>query len=274
MLGGLRVLVFVLWIWTALSASLTPLAFVPIELLRPPWLLSPIPWAAWDALLQPQVLAGFQVLMVLAAAGAAVGIRPYRPIALLAALLATFDQALKRSFGYGDHPEILLLLTTYVLALAPAADRCSWPRRRELSPRPGEYAAAIAFIAVVGCFTYVAPAAYRTAHHSLASITSPTMLYAIVQNSFRHTPGAVGAYFLEHPLLAQWMQLLVPVATAFELAAPLALVSRRFRRIWLLFPMTFHTLSAFVMGVPFWETMLIITVVMIALDRVAGLERR
>lgn len=272
LLGGLRALVFMLWVYTALSASLRPLALVPLDLLEPPWILLPIPRIAWEWIIRPRVLTGFQGLMVLAAAGAAVGVRPYRPIALLAAVLVTFDQALKRSYGYGDHPELLLVLTTYVVALAPAADRFSWPRRRELSPRPGEYGAAIAFIAILGCFTYVAAAAYRTAHHSVATVASPTMLYAIVQNSFRHTPGAVGAFFLEHATLAYWMQLMVPVATLLELAAPLALLSRRFRRPWLLFPVIFHTLSAFVMGVPFWETMLIVVAAFMALERVVGTE--
>lgn len=274
LLGGLRILVFSLWIYTALAASLSPLALVPFELFEPLWILRPIPQRLWEWFLQSGVLTGFQLFTVLAAAAAAIGVRPYRPVALLAAVLVTFDQALKRSWGYGDHPELLLLLATYAIALAPAADRCSLPRRGDLSPRRGEYAAAIAFIAVIVCFTYVAPAAYRVAHHSLATVVSPTLLYAAVQNSFRVTPGDTGAFFLARPTLAYWMQMMVPVATVLELAAPLVLLSRSFRRLWLLFPLIFHSLSAVVMVVPFWETMIVVTATIIAYDRVCELRAR
>jgi len=267
LLGGVRVLVFTLWIYTALSASLAPLAQLPLELLEPPWILLPIPRPAWEWILQPSVLTAFQVLMVVASLAAAVGVRPYRATALLAAGLATFDQALKRSWGYGDHPEILLLLTTYVVAMAPAGDRLSWPRRRDLGPHPGEYAAAIAFIGVIACFTYVAPAAYRVAHHSWATLTSPTLLYAIVQNSFRGPSDSVGVFFLRHETLAQSLQMTVPLATVLELASPLALLSRPFRRPWLLFALVFHTLNAFIVAVPFWENLVIVAAALVAIDR-------
>jgi hypothetical protein len=274
LLGGLRVLVFTLWLYTALSASLAPLAQLPLELLEPVWLLQAIPRAAWERILQPTVLTVFQALMVFASLAAAIGVRPYRATALLAAALATFDQALKRSWGYGDHPEILLLLTTYVIALAPAGDRLSWPRGRDLSPYPGEYAAPIAFIGVIACFTYVAPAAYRVAHHSWATLTSPTLLYAIVQNSFRGPSDSVGVFFLQHATLAQAMQLAVPLATLLELAAPLALLSRSFRRPWLLFALVFHSLNAFIVAVPFWENLIIVVATLVALDRLSEAASR
>jgi hypothetical protein len=106
----------------------------------------------------------------------------------------------------------------------------------------------------------------------LATVSSPTLLYAIVQNSFRGPSEAMGVFFLEHATLAQWMQLMVPVATVFELAAPLTLLSCTFRRLWLVFPLIFHTISAFVIAVPFWESMLIVVAVLIAFDRLADVE--
>lgn len=271
LLGALRILLFGLWIYTALSSRLGQLALLPLALLEPVWILRPVPTSAWQWFLTPERLTAFQLLLVIVVVGAAVGIRPYRLFAMPAAVLVTFDQALKRSWGYGDHPELLLLLATYAIAAAPAADRYSWPRRR-LSAGAGEYGAAILFIATIVCFTYLAPAAYRAAHHALASVESPTLLYAIVQNSFRTSGGEMGIFFLERPALADWSQAGVPVATLFELTAPLALLSRTFRRLWLPFPVIFHTLSGFVIAVPFWETMIIAVAALIALDRMAEPE--
>jgi hypothetical protein len=265
-LGGVRALIFALWLIKLSSGALEALAWLPISLLQPPLLLDAAPLSVWEWVLRPAVLNGVQFSAMLLAALAAAGVRPYRPIAVGAAALVTFDQGLVRSFGYSNHPEMFLVLATWIIAVAPAADGFRWPRSTVSRPAP-IYVGAIAFIALVGCWTYSAPAAYRLAHHGLEVFTSDSMKYAVVMNSFRFGDGVTGAYLLERPALAGAIQLLLPVTTAMELAAPLTLLSRRFLWFWLPFLLVFHVITAAAMTILFWESMLALSAALIAFDR-------
>lgn len=266
-LGRLRAVVFFLWIVKISAGNLSTLAWLPVSILEPPLLLEAVPLWAWEWLLRPATLVGLQALLLLASAAAAVGLRPYQPIAVTAALLLTFEQGLVRSYGYSNHPELFMLLATWIIACAPAADRFSWSPRATLRPAQ-VYVAVIAFVAIVGCWTYTAAAVYRLAHHGLEMFVGASMKYSIVQNSFRYGSGAVGIFVLEHHGLSNWIQLALPVATLLELAAPLALLSRAFRWVWVAYLVVFHLLAAAGMAVLFWESMLTLGAALIVFDRV------
>jgi hypothetical protein len=266
-LGGLRAVIFSLWFVKFAGVSLSALASLPADL-EPPLLLQAVPPWAWERLLRPPVLGPLQASICVLCVLAALGLRPYCPIAVAVASFVTFEQGLVRSYGYLNHPEIFLLLATWILAFSPAADGFSWqPSRSDLRPAP-VYGAVIAFVALVGCWTYAAAGAYRIAHHGLEMFTSASMKHAVVLNSFAHGSGAVGAFLLEHPTVARWIQLALPAATVLEVASPLALRDHRFRRLWLGFLVTFQLLTALSMTIFFWESMLSLGAALIAFDRV------
>ena len=266
-LGVVRATVFGLWLVKLTSGWLGTLAILPSSLLEPPFLLQAVPSAAWGLLLQPGILNGLQLATILFAALAAVGLRPYRPLAIVVAMLITFEQGLVRSYGYSNHPELFLVLATWILAFVPAADGFCRPARNAERPA-SEYLGAIAFIALVGCWTYAAAAAYRVAHHGFELFASDSMKHLIALNSFRFGSGASGAFVLAHPRFADAVQFLVPLTTAMELTAPLTLRSRRFLWVWLVFLFGFHVLTAISTTILFWESMLVLGAALVAFDRV------
>lgn len=270
-LGRLRAVTFSLWVIKLGGVSLGTLAWLPAELLEPPWVLQALSPRMWEWLLGPHTLRGLQVSICLLSLWAAAGARPYRPVAFAVAAMVTFEQALVRSYGYSNHPEMFLVLATWILALSPAADGFGWPRgSAPPALRPAAvYAAVIAFVALVGCWTYAAAGAYRIAHHGLEMFTSTSMKHAIVFNSFSHGSGAVGAFLLSHSVFANWVQLTLPLATVLEVSGPLALLHRGFRRFWLVFLVAFQLLTALSMTILFWESMLVLGAALIAFDRVA-----
>lgn len=266
-LGRLRAVVFALWLVKLGGVWLAALASLPIELLDPPWILRPAPSWVWEWLLRAPVLAGLQVSICVLACLAAIGLRPYRAIALAAACLVTLEQALVRSFGYSNHPEMFLILATWIIAVSPAGDGFIWRRRRS-APRPaGIYVAAIAFVALVGCWTYAAAGIYRTAYYGVEMFAGVSMRHAIVLNSFAHGSGAIGALLLERPALGPWIQITLPIATFLEVSGPLALLDRAFRRFWVVFLIAFQLITALSMTILFWESMFTLTAALIAFDR-------
>ena len=267
MLAMLRVLVFGIWVAEIASAPLSDLAALPPELLQPPLVLGLVPLAWWKWIVSSEILTAMQGLLLLTLSMAAIGIRPYRLIATVAVGLLTVQQGLIRSYGYSSHEELVALLASYVLVLWPSADRVSWWSRRT-SLRPAViYTAGILLIAIVGCWSYAATAAHRIAHHGLEMLIGNSMSVYLIENSFRYGSGAAGIFVLEHPALRWLCQIAAAVATLFEIAAPLALISRSFRRLWLAFLLTFHVASAALLHVFFWESMLIVGAALLALDR-------
>jgi hypothetical protein len=199
---------------------------------------------------------------------AAVGLRPYRPIAVAAAVLVTLEQGLVRSFGYSNHPEMFLLLATWIICVAPAADGFSWPPRQAPPRQAGMYTAVIAFVALVGCWTYAAAGIYRMAHYGVEMFAGVSMKHAVVLNSFTHGSGGIGAFLLERPSLTPLLQATLPVATFLEVTGPLALLSCAFRRFWLVFLVAFQLITAWSMTILFWESMFSLGAALIAFDRV------
>lgn len=271
-LGRLRAVIFALWAVKVGGASLGTIAWLPHELVEPPLLLQAQPQWAWEWLLRPNVLDGIQVLICLCATMAAAGVRPYRLIAVIAVSLITFEQGLVRSYGITTHPEMFLLLATWIITFAPAADGFCWPARRATAQPANVYVAVIAFVALVGCWTYTATAAFRVAHHGVEMLTGDSMKYFILYNSFAHSSGTAGVFVLEHPALASWIQLGFPVASLLEVAAPLTLLFCRFRRLWLIFLVVFQLLLAVSMTVLFLESTLALAAALIAFDRVSELR--
>lgn len=272
-LGFVRACVFAIWLAKVVAMPLPFLADLPAAMLRAPGLLGVVPEALWAWVLTPAVLAGLQVILVLAVGWAAVGAAAYRPVALVAALLLTLYMGLACGFTFVSHQELGLLYAAYVLAIFPAADGFAWKRRpRPLPPRPPAlYGAALVTLALVILLPYAAIAAYRVSRAAPELFLSDSMAYWMVSLSGVNPDGwSLGLWVLEHPALVTLMQIGFPVTTAFELTAPLALIAPRFRRVWLAVIVPFHLLSWLVLNILFWENLLLIGLLLTDVDRWFG----
>lgn len=266
--GFLRAWVFGIWLLKIATAPFSSLAELPLSIFGPLSLLRVVPPEAWSWLLRSDILTGFQLFLCLCVTLAMLGVRPYRPLALLTSLMLTFQQGLIRSFGHVNHPEVALLLVTYVLAIFPAADGFGWRPRYAEPQASAVYRAPIILMAALLLVPYTASAAYRMAHHGLTTLTGEPLVWFTVRNSFTYGQGLTGTFLLQHPIIAQLLQCSVPVATVFEWAAPLALISHYFRWLWLAFAFMFHVIIGFMMHVFFWESFLLALALLPVLDRV------
>jgi len=269
-LGFVRAWVFGIWLCKVATAPFFLLAELPVSIFEPPVFMRMAPTEAWTWLLRPDVLTGFQILLCTCVALTALGLRPYRPIAATTSILLTFHQGLIRSFGHINHPEIPLLLATYVLAMFSAADGFTWRTRRQALQPSSLYVAPILLIAALLLLTYTAAAAYRMAHHGLATLAGEPLMWTIAQHSLADEHSLIVIFIHHHSIVAQLLRCSVPIVTVFEWTAPLALVSRRFRWLWLGFVFMFHIVTWLVIDVFFWESLLLAIVILPALDRVTA----
>lgn len=268
-LAGLRIVVFLVWIARLAAAPLADLSVLPEVLLEPPLLLQAIPPTWWQGILHPAFLSSLQITLLVGVALVVVGARPHGPIALTVVALLTFEQALVRSFGFSSHAEIVPLLAAWVIACWPAADRWSIAGGLRRSGGPESHASGVFLIAAIGCWCYAATGMHRLAHYGPDLILGNSMSSYVIENSFRYGTGEIGAMLLQEPGWARWLQLAMLGTTIMEILAPLALVLRRFRYIWLSFVIGFHLGSAVLLDTFFWEMMLVVAASLVALDVVA-----
>jgi hypothetical protein len=79
-----------------------------------------------------------------------------------------------------------------------------------------------------------------------------------------------GEAFDRSSRFASLLRLLMPVTTLFEIGAPLALRWRWWRRAWMVFAVLFHAGIGWTMHIYFFESMLLVPGVLLAVDRVAA----
>lgn len=265
-LGFVRAWVFLIWLAKIMAAPLWFLAELPPSMLETHGPFAVVPETAWVWLLTPTALTGLKALLIVTVAWAAVGVRPYRPVALVAVALLTLYQGLACGFTFVNHQELGLLLVALVLALFPSADGFSPTPRRSVSP--ATYGAALVTMTLLLLLPYAAIAAYRLSREAPALFLNDSMAYWLASLSGVNPDGpSLGLWVLDRPALAFLMKLGFPVITLFELTAPLVLIAPRFRVLWLAVIGPFHVLSWLLMNVLFWENLLLMTVLLTNVTR-------
>jgi hypothetical protein len=269
-LGVVRGVIFATWLIVVVPDPLPVYGHLPAPLFHPIGVFRFLPRGIWLDLLKPDTLAAFKVVLVAVVALAAVGLRPYRPIAGLAAVMLTVDQALVRGFAVVNHDELTLLVVTYLLVVFPAADGFSL-RRRRTAAAPGVYSAALLSMAVFLLVPYCLVAAHRL------SVGFPDLYTGTGLPSWLASLGSLnahgrdaGLWVLRHPPLVTLFKLGFLLDTTFELLAPLCLVLPRFRRVWVVFIVFFHILNWFTLSVFFWENIVLVLLLLSDTDRAVG----
>jgi hypothetical protein len=197
----------------------------------------------------------------------ALGVRPYRALAAVTALLLTVHQDLVRAYTFTNHEELALLVCTYVLVLVPAADGFSWPRRRPVTARPDVYPAALLAMAALLLLPYCGIAAHRLAYAAPDVFTGDSLPYWLASLSALDRDGwGAGLWLLGHPALVTLLKAGFFVTTVFELLAPLCLILPRFRRVWVVVVVGFHVVNWFTLNLLFWQNALLVLLLVADVD--------
>lgn len=257
----LRVWVFGLWLVELLIHPLGVLGEIPVSLLDPVGVLRAVPGDAWGPLLQPELLTALWVATLALCLLSVVGLWA-KPTLLLTSVLLTVHQGLLRSFSFVNHAELSLLLGAYVLTLfALFGPR---PPRRSVgeATTPGAGSAPLVTLAFLIALTYSLVALTRFANGRLDIFLSDSMTYWLVSRSHRGNllTTAFGHLALTHLWLRPVMKGAFFVTTVVELLAPLALVLRWFRYVFLAFVIAFHVIVALFMNILFIEDLFLLVV--------------
>lgn len=220
-----------------------PLAQLPMQFVEPISL-----FRFWPLSAEMMNWATFLVLFRLAAifmAMMAIAVRK-APMALAAALFYIIFQIIERSYGKLNHDDYPLMIGALCLGLLADEKRPS-----------AAWVGTLFFL----LFSYSLTGVYRLLHGGFQVFASDSLLWYITYNLVR--PGHylqwdASGILSSCPWLYGWF--LKPgfaVVTALEILAPLALVQKKFRMIFLAVMLPFFILNWFFMNIFFWQNFLL-----------------
>ncbi len=237
-LAMLRILVFAyaaVWSTVRLPHLLDTrdLADVRLDPIGPLWFLDgPLP--GW-------VIVALVVITPLSAAAAAAGLR-YRASATVAALSFLLLTTYRNSWGQLFHTENLAAMHMIVLAMAPAADQWTWPRRTRPVADGDDGSWAVTSMAVLTVGTYFLAGVAKLRISGADWLDGDTLLHQVTFDNVRKDllgdPSSPLAGWFVHQ---QWM--MAPsawISMVVELGAPLALLGRRVGAWWAASSVFFH----------------------------------
>lgn len=245
-----RLWVFGLWFVAVAVSPLERLAALPPSYYEPVGVLRLLPAEATAWLLSAPGLGTLKAAL-LVALGLSLVPRLFRYAAPPAVLLLVVHQALVRGFGHVNHAEIVPLLAALTLALfalLPARER----------PGHNPYATPLVTVALVAAVCYSLVGLYRL-WVGVGIFTGDSILNFVVSRSLRtsYYDFNLGRAVVEGAPAAFALRAGFPVVTLVEVLAPLVLVSRAFRWVFLGVMVPFHLLTLTLMEVSFVENLLL-----------------
>ena len=270
-LAVLRIVVFGVWFVRLATTTVSSYGRLPPEAIEPVGIMRFVPTAAMLA--DPAALETLRAIGLVFLLACIVGLRPWRPIALIAfALVLWHDGAMKATQAYVNHGQALALFCMLALALAPAADAYAPRRRRDVVPDEAPYEGALLACLLLATASYSFVGVRRLVYGGWAVFTDGTVERWVAARS-----GQYAAYEFRLGLeLVQWrgaaalLAIGMLIATLAEAGAVLILVHRRLRLPWLAVVLGFHLSTLLLMNIFFWETVAILLALFIApvvLDR-------
>ncbi len=258
-----RTYVWSLWLLAVALDPLAYLALLPATSFEPAGLAAFVPDTLRAALLSTTGILLLKIVSLLAIGLAASGIWR-RPAAITACLLLTVQQGMVRGFGHINHAEITLLMSAYIVTWFDCVDFTAGIAKPDVKASArtksgGRHTAAAPLTAIVLmlCVTYMFTGMHRVMnggwHVFAGNHLENWMTFA--QHSPRGYDLGLGAWLLSFDLFRWSMIIGFPLVTLFEILAPLCLVSRRFRVVFVAVMLPFHLLVLATMGIVFWQSL-------------------
>ena len=243
-LGLCRLVFFGLLLAYYLPVSHVGWGSVPASFRNPIWLFERLHLPILPDYALAILVAAWKVALAMACVGMLT-----RLSTALAFLLGVYLIGLPYNFGKTDHMTAIVVWTMLILALSHSGDAWSvdaWMRRRQAGDVPapprvrsGEYRWPVRAVWVVMATIFFAAGMAKVIQGGPAWVFSDNMAISLVQRYYDvSAPPTLdwGLRVAQHPWLAESM---AAGSLLLELAAPLALFSRRLRRVlpWMLLAM-------------------------------------
>jgi predicted DCC family thiol-disulfide oxidoreductase YuxK len=176
-------------------------------------------------------------------------------------MLLVFDMVYKGYAFFFWHGQFLLIYSAAILSLTPCGDAYRLaPGASSDRARWAQYRVAPLLITLVVTSTYSVLGIRRIVEGGWMIYFDNSILDSTAVRAFEPAYFAFqfGLWPLYSPALATLFKLGFAVVTVFEALAPLAVISRKFRRIWVCVILTFHITALVSMNIWFWENTLLL----------------
>jgi hypothetical protein len=256
-----QIYVFGLWLLRIAADPLHRLAVLPPGYYDPVGILRLVPDALHGWLLSVEGLIALKGALLVTLA-LSLWPRSFRYSAPVASLLLALYLSLIHGFGGINHAVILSLLAALILALF-----ANLPQPKPLSAH-NPYAVPLVTVALVVTLSYSLVGLTRL-QNGPSVFTGDTIVNYVVSRSLRsyYYDFNLGLTAVSWGPAAFLLRAGFPLVTLVELLAPLVLVSRSFRGIFLAVIVPFHLATLFLMEVNFIENLLL-TLVLVDFSRV------
>lgn len=253
--------IFAIWLLKFFVDPFEDLASLPFEYASVVGILKLVPEPILREMLDVNVLFGTRVAIVVLCF-ACLFRRAFLLAAPLACVLITAQQSLTRSYGHINHTEVPLLLAAFVLTVFAFAEARRSTSTADDDPAYNRHAAPLVTVALLLCLTYSMVGMTRLVTGGFEIFLSDSIVKLLLDQAYH--PWLIefpwGREIYDWPLLVLALKLGFPIATTFEVLAPVCLVSRRFRVVFIVVMLGFHLMNLLLMKLPFFETMLLLAI--------------
>jgi hypothetical protein len=245
--------VFGIWFGYVLFDPLMSLSQYPKSLYFPTgFLLKFLPQSIYFLPISYPFLLFLKIAMLLSIAAVLFGFCK-KWAALCACILLTVFEGIVRSFGHINHPELLLLFSAFVLTIFFFLEDSIDQTKISIS----KYGIPLVAVLFIVCFSYCFAGIHRLVARGIGIYSTNTIIYWVIEEGKRSRllNWHMEDLMLTNPFVNTMMKAGFPFITFFEITAPLCIVFRRFRYVWLAMMFPFHIIVWVFMGIFFWANL-------------------
>lgn len=252
----LRLYIFGIWFFNYLLIPFQDLAFLPKEFLSPTGpLLVFLPLNILHMLLSTPSLIILKILTLLSLAWIIIDQRAKTPLIIFCVLMTLYE-SLTRSFGYVNHGETMLMVSTYILSFHFLFNTSSSKPKTSVNIHAVPLCLILIFL--TSCYSWLA--IHRLIYGGRALFASSSLMEHIIifsNTKLFYSVANFSEWLVRHPMAQKMINIGYVLITFTELFAPLTLVNRFYRRYFIVLMVCFHIMTCLFMGIFFWKNTLL-----------------
>jgi hypothetical protein len=236
-----------------LLTDFVDLGRLPITIMRPTGAMQLLPWEFYKALITPRGMLALKFLLALSLAASAAGYFTSASTKF-AALLFLFYEGVVRSFGHFNHDEMPVVYILVVLAFTPCGEGFSFDALFRGAKRRGGglvYGYPILLTRALLAWSYFSSAAIKIRVAGFSYFNPDNLPALAISHSLDNLHQTQYRFAFWLPNFRAATTVFVAIVVLWEFAFPLAIFSRRARRIILSFGILFHLTTIFFMNLFF-----------------------